>query len=159
MKLSTFIAAGIAVTLLGTAPLLAGDIEIKDAYVRSSTPSSKTAAAFLKLMNTGATDDRLIAATAEVSKRVELHTHKDAGNGVMQMTEIEGGIAVPAGGMHHLKRGGDHIMFMGLTAPLVQGEDITVTLTFEKAGEMEVSIPVDHARKPDHGAMDHSHDS
>jgi copper(I)-binding protein len=47
-------------------------------------------------------------------------------------------------------------MFMGLIRPLEQGEEIDVTLTFEQAGEMQIKIPVDHARKPDHGAMDHS---
>ncbi|MFC6758865.1 hypothetical protein ACFQFQ_04025 [Sulfitobacter porphyrae] len=45
---------------------------------------------------------------------------------------------------------------MGLTGPLEQGSEIAVTLTFEKAGEMQVMIPVDHERKPDHGAMKHS---
>lgn len=157
MKFTTVFAAGIAACILSTTALFAGDITVKDAYMRSSTPTSKTGAAFLMLMNGGDVDDRLIAASSDVAKRVELHTHKDMGNGVMQMTEIEGGIAVPAGGMHMLQRGSDHIMFMGLTAPLVQGEEVTVTLTFEKAGEVEVVIPVDHERKADHGAMRHDH--
>jgi copper(I)-binding protein len=71
------------------------------------------------------------------------------------MGEIEGGIPISAGEGHVLKRGGDHVMFMGLTGPLEQGSQITVTLTFEKAGDIEVQIPVDHERKPDHGAMNH----
>ena len=76
-------------------------------------------------------------------------------NGVMKMTEIEGGLNVPAGSMHMLQRGGDHVMFMGLNAPLEQGGAVAVTLTFEKAGDVQVMIPVDHERKPDHGAMKH----
>ena len=126
--------------------------------MRSSTPSSKTGAAFLMLMNHGDADDRLIAAETEVANRVELHTHKEDDNGVMKMMEVEEGFVVPAGGMHHLKRGGDHIMLMGLTRPLEQGEEIAVTLTFEQAGEVEVIIPVDRERKPDHGGAGHSHD-
>ena len=90
--------------------------------------------------------------------KVELHTHKQDANGVMQMMEVEEGFVVPANGMHALKRGGDHIMLMGLKRPLEQGEEITVTLTFEKAGEMEVQIPVDRERKPSHGNMNHSND-
>ncbi|KIN70941.1 Signal peptide protein [Sulfitobacter noctilucae] len=169
MKLNTLFASGIAALMLAAGPVLAGDIMVKDAYIRSSTPTSVTGAAFLELMNHGDTDDRLIGAASDVAGRVELHTHLEDANGVMKMMEVEEGFVVPAGGMHALARGGDHIMFMGLNAPLVQGEDITVTLTFEKAGEMEISIPVDHERKPDHGAsghgtmdhgkMDHSSDS
>jgi copper(I)-binding protein len=149
-----FLTAAAAVTLFA-APAFA-EIMVKDAYVRSSTPSSVTGAAFMVLMNDGTEDDRLIAATSDVAGRVELHTHIQDANGVMRMTEIEGGIPVPAGSMHMLQRGGDHVMFMGLSAPLEQGSEIAVTLTFEKAGEMQVMIPVDHERKPDHGAMTHS---
>lgn len=129
---------------------------IKDAYVRSSTPSSPTGAAFMVLMNHTDAADRLIGAASDVAKRVELHTHLEDANGVMRMTEIEAGIMIPAGEMHHMKRGGDHVMLMGLTQPLAQDSEITVTLTFEKAGEVEVVIPVDHARKPSHGGGGHS---
>ncbi|MCX7559006.1 copper chaperone PCu(A)C [Sulfitobacter sp. F26204] len=156
MKVSQIVAAGIAVLALGTSVALADGIEIKDAYVRSSTPTSKTGAAFMTLMNNGDTDDRLVAVSSAVANRVELHTHRQSADGVMQMMEIEGGIVVPAGGMHLLKRGGDHVMFMGLTAPLVQGEDVEVIMTFEQAGDVEVTIPVDHDRKPEHRALDHS---
>lgn len=156
MKLTYLLSAGATALVLTATSALAGDIMVKDAYVRSSTPSSVTGAAFLTLMNHSDADDRLIAVSSDVAARVELHTHKEDANGVMRMMEVEEGFAIPADGMHVLKRGGDHIMFMGLTAPLVQDAEITVTLTFEKAGEMQVTVPVDHARKPDHGAMDHS---
>lgn len=145
----------LALTLALTSAAFAEGIMVKDAYVRSSTPSSPSGAAFMTLMNHGDTDDRLIAATSDVAKRVELHSHTEDANGVMRMGQIEGGIAIAAGGMHALKRGGDHVMFMGLEAPLEQGAEITVTLTFEKAGEMQVTIPVDHTRKATQGHADH----
>lgn len=156
MTFTRLFTAGATALAISTSTLFAGDIMINDAYARSSTPSSVTGAAFLMLMNHSDTDDRLISASSEVAKRVELHTHEEDANGVMKMMEVEEGFAIPAGGMHALKRGGDHIMFMGLNAPLVQGEEIPVTLTFEQAGEIEVMIQVDLERKPDHGAMDHS---
>lgn len=158
MTFTRLIAAGSTAFLLMAAPLVAGEIMVKDPYARSSTPSSVTGAAFLVLMNHGDTDDRLIGAATDVAKRVELHTHKEDANGVMKMMEVEEGFVVPAGGMHALKRGGDHIMLMGLTRPLEQGEEISVTLTFEKAGEIEVMVPVDRERKPDHGGTGHGHD-
>jgi hypothetical protein len=85
---------------------------------------------------------------SEVAKRVELHTHIDKGEGVMQMTQIEGGISIPAGESHMLKRGGDHVMLMGLNDSLVDGETITITFEFENAGDLIVEIPIDSARKP-----------
>lgn len=154
MKLKTLLSAALLTGLL-TSTAAWAEIMVKDAYVRSSTPNSKTGAAFMMLMNRSDADDRLISASSDISKRVELHTHIEDENGVMKMTELEDGMAIPAGGMHHMKRGGDHVMFMGLNESLVQGEEITVTLTFEKAGDVEVTIPVDNERKPDHGSMDH----
>jgi len=73
----------------------------------------------------------------------------------MRMREIEGGVVVPAGGMHALKRGGDHVMFMGLSAPMEPGSTIDVTLTFEQAGDVMVTIPVDNDRKDGHGHTGH----
>ncbi|MEL6621116.1 MAG: copper chaperone PCu(A)C, partial [Pseudomonadota bacterium] len=72
----------------------------------------------------------------------------ETGDGIMKMQEIEGGIALPAGGTHHMMRGGDHVMLMGLTGPLEQGAEINVTLIFEQAGEVDVTIPIDNERKP-----------
>ena len=155
MSRTSFLSVASAALIALSTPLFAEGIMIKDAYARSSTPSSPTGAAFMVLMNHTDQDDRLIAAASDVAKRVELHTHTSDDNGVMKMHEIEGGIALPAGGMHAMKRGADHVMFMGLTSPLEQGSEITVTLTFEQAGDIEVQIPVDHERKPSHAGHDH----
>lgn len=155
MKLSTILGAACAV-VLSVSSALADGLMIKDAYVRSSTPTSKTGAAFFQIMNHGDQADRLIGVQSDVARRVELHTHIEDANGVMKMREVEAGFPIPAGGMHALERGGDHVMFMGLTQSLEQGSEITVTLTFEKAGEMVVRIPVDHARKTTGGHGSHA---
>lgn len=124
-------------------------VMVTDAYARVSTPMSKSGAAFLVIENHSDTDDRLIKAASNVADRVELHTHKADGNGVMQMLEVKEGFTVPAHGMHALKRGGDHVMFLGLRQPLKDGDMVEVTLTFEKAGEITVEIPVDTKRGDD----------
>jgi copper(I)-binding protein len=149
-KISTLFA-----TVIFAFPVYAGDIMINDAYVRTAMKGAKSGAAFMQIMNHTAEDDRLISVASDIAKRVELHTHKDMGEGVMKMMEVEDGFVIPAGGMRRLTRGGDHVMFMGLTQDMVQGESVEVTLTFEKAGEMVVQIPVDSERQ-DHGAMTHS---
>lgn len=138
--------AAIAAAMLLAFPALAGDanIMIHDPYARSG---AKSGAAFFVIMNHTDQDDRLVAASSDAAPRVELHTHimKD---GVAMMRPIEGGIAIPAGQAHALARGGDHVMLMGLEQALEDGGAITLKLTFEKAGEIMVEIPVDNARKP-----------
>lgn len=63
----------------------------------------------------------------------------------MRMLRPEEGIAIPAGETHELARGGDHVMFMGLTRAVKDGDTVMLTLTFEHAGEVTVDIPVDNA--------------
>ncbi len=156
MSFKSTLFAATAAALSFAMPALAGDIMVQDPYARTSTMMSKSGAAFMVLMNHGAEDDRLVAASSDVAQRVELHTHKEGANGVMQMIEVEEGFPVPAGGMHALARGGDHVMFMGLNRSLAQGDIITLTLTFEKAGDMTIEVPVDLERKPMQG-MQHQH--
>ncbi|MDJ0629375.1 MAG: copper chaperone PCu(A)C [Rhodobacter sp.] len=153
MSLTRTAFAAFAVSILVT-PAVA-EIQIVDAYARASSPMAKAGAAFMEITNTADTDDRLVAASSDIAKRVELHTHKDLGDGVMKMIEVEEGFVIPAGGSHALARGGDHVMFMGLTGPLEQGATVSVTLTFEQAGDVVVEIPVDNDRKPGPGGMGH----
>ena len=97
-------------------------------------------------------DDRLISVDGKIAKRVELHTHIED-DGVMKMREIEGGILIPAGGAHELLRGGDHVMLMGLTRKLENGETFDLILTFENAGDLPLTITVDN----DRGQAGHKH--
>ena len=133
----------------------AAAIMIHDAYARSSGPSAKVGAAFFTLMNHGEVNDRLISATTSAAKVVELHTHIDAGNGVMQMRQDEDGFDVAAGDSHALARGGDHVMMMGLTGPFIQGETVELTLTFEQAGDITVTVPIDNERSADDAHAHH----
>jgi periplasmic copper chaperone A len=156
MKLASFTRAVCAILLLSAGPLAAQGMMVHDAYARSSTAASTSGAAFMVLMNHSGSDDRLIGASSDVAAKVELHQHAEDSNGVMRMGEIEGGVPIANDEAHTFQRGGDHLMFMGLTRPLEQGEMINVTLEFEKAGAVDIEIMVDQERQPDHGAMDHS---
>ncbi|THD81524.1 copper chaperone PCu(A)C [Aliigemmobacter aestuarii] len=159
MSLKTTLLAAVAAAF--AFPALAADaITVVDPYARVSAMMSKSGAAFMVIENHTDQDDRLVAAASDVAEKVELHTHKEDANGVMQMIEVEEGFAIPAQGNHALARGGDHVMFLGLTRELAHGDVVTVTLTFEKAGDVVVEIPVDLERKPDQagmGQMKHQH--
>ncbi|MCQ0093648.1 copper chaperone PCu(A)C [Roseovarius sp. M141] len=136
-------------------PAFAGSIEIADPYARSAAPTAKTGAAFMQIVNHGEAD-RLINAASPAADLVQLHTHVEGDDGVMKMMHVEEGFDLPAEGTLSLERGGKHVMMMGLTSPLEQGATVSVTLTFEKAGDLVVEIPVDLERMPGDGAkMDH----
>ncbi|ATG49362.1 copper-binding protein [Celeribacter ethanolicus] len=132
------------------------DINIVDPFARSSGMMARAGAAFFIIENTGDEADRLIDAKSDISKITELHTHKDMGDGIMKMVHVPEGFEIPAHGTHALARGGDHVMFMGLLQPMNQGDTVTVTLTFEKAGDITVEIPVDLERGEAAMPMDHS---
>ena len=132
-------AALTASALLSPALVRAAEIEVVAPWARASAGMAGAGAAFMDIKNGGAAD-RLVAASAGVSKSVELHTHIKEGE-VMKMRQVEA-IDVPAGGMVHLKPGGLHVMFIGLKAPLKEGETFPLTLTFEQAGDMTVDVDV-----------------
>lgn len=162
MSLVKFLRAAALVVLALTLPAAAhttGGMQIKDAYA-TATPTA--GAVFLRIENHSPGDDILIGATSDVAEMVQLHTNTADANGVMKMTPIEGGIVVPKGEKHELKRGGDHVMLMGLKKKLTPGDKITVTFTFQTFGPVTVEVPV---VKPgegapmdgmDMGTMDHS---
>lgn len=148
------ISAAIAALLILPSAAMSGDAKfmIEDAYARASSPAAKAGAAFMQIMNMSGEDDRLIGAQTDASKVTQLHTHKDTGDGVMQMLHVEEGFEIPAGETLMLARGGKHVMLMGLNDPLENGETVSITLTFEKAGDITIDVPVDLDRKPEAGA-------
>lgn len=126
-------------------PAFAHDgVHIDGAYARVM-PGAKTGAVFMSIENHASVDERLVAVATDAAERAELHTHKAGEDGTMQMLKIEGGIPIPAGESHDLERGGDHVMLMGLTRAVKDGDTIAMTLTFEHAGEVTVDVPVDNA--------------
>jgi len=152
--MSLILRIGLAAAMLAT-PLMThaamAEIEVHDPYARASTAMSTSGAAFMMILNRGDQDDRLIAVSTDAAQRSELHTHLEDANGVMKMVHVEEGFDLPEGGEIAMIRGGKHVMLLGLTGALEQGDEITITLTFEKAGDIEVTVPVDLERKPDHG--------
>jgi copper(I)-binding protein len=119
-----------------------GPVRIDGAWARATPPGGKVGGVFVTLINTGDTPDRLVSASSAVAGRVELHTHIKDGD-VMRMREVEGGIALPASETVKLQPGGLHIMLLGLNQGLTAGSRFPLTLTFEKAGSVQVEVPVE----------------
>ena len=145
----------------------AGVVVIDHPWSRATPAGAKVAAGYLTLQNTGAEPDRLVSATAEIAGRTEIHEMAVDANGVMTMRPLADGIAVPAGGSVALEPSSFHVMFMDLKAAPEEGKPFKGTLTFEKAGTVDVEYAVEpiggasgydaHGAVPAEGGADHSH--
>ncbi|MGW4531866.1 copper chaperone PCu(A)C [Nocardia sp. NPDC004340] len=84
----------------------------------------------------------LVAATSPASETVEIHETAPNGAGEKMMRPKAGGLVIPAHGDATLAPGGDHLMFMGLKAPLRTGSETPITLTFSDGSTTTVTAQV-----------------
>lgn len=119
-------------------PAAAGGIEIMDAFGRAALDR---ASAYFTIVNNGSEDDALVAASAPVADRVELHETVTMG-AETKMQPVDK-IDVPAGERVQLKPGGLHVMLMDLTRDLKEGDQYTLTLEFQSGLTKEVEITVE----------------
>ncbi|MBO6782833.1 MAG: copper chaperone PCu(A)C [Alphaproteobacteria bacterium] len=120
-----------------------GSFTISHPWARATASSQTAGAVFMEIHNHGDTDDRLVGAASPDAERVEIHGHLRDGD-VMRMRRVDG-IEVPAGGTAVLAPGGFHVMLMGLKSPLFEDTLTELTLTFEKAGDIEIEVVVEAA--------------
>jgi periplasmic copper chaperone A len=121
----------------------AGPLEIVHPWSRATPGGARVAAGYLVVRNAGEAPDRLLSVAAPaVAAGVEIHEMRMTG-GVMSMRRLPDGLPIPAGGTVSLAPGGLHLMLTGLKRPLAQGETFAATLTFERAGTVEVAFTVE----------------
>ncbi len=118
---------------------IASNVQVESPWIRAAANGGNTAA-FMVIKNTTAQEDKLIKAEAAVSGKVVLMSTEKK-DGKMQMVNVDT-IVIPASGQQELKSGSFHVMFMGLTKDLNDGDTVQVTLTFEKGGTIKLDIPV-----------------
>lgn len=165
--------AAFAVTLCA-APAVAdevkaGDLVISHAWSRATPGGAKVAGGYLTIQNKGTAADRLVSVSADIAGKAEIHKMA-MDNGVMKMRPLEEGIAIDPGKTVKLAPGGSHLMLQELKGPFKQGDKVPVTLQFEKAGKVAVSLDVqgvgsqapsdaghsghmDMTKMPDHSGM------
>jgi copper(I)-binding protein len=134
-------AVSIFTTFAQHAVTKAGDITVSDGWLRAMLPGQPAGGGYVTITNGGSAADRLVSVSTTIAGKSELHMMEMKGD-VMIMRPVEGGIEIPAGGAVELKPGGLHLMFMHVTEPFKEGATVQVTLEFEKAGKVEVSMPV-----------------
>jgi len=119
-----------------------GDLLIGHPYARATVPGQPSGGAYLSIENKGKSADKLIGVASPAAKSTEIHTMSMDGN-VMKMREV-GSIEIkPAEKVAMQPGNGYHIMMIGLTQQLKAGDKVPMTLTFEKAGKVDVTVNVE----------------
>jgi copper(I)-binding protein len=135
--------------VIDAAPALAHDyalanLRIEHPYARPTPPGARTGGAYFTIQNAGNAADRLLRVASPVAQSVELHSMTMDGN-LMKMRAVPA-LDVPAGATITLGSGSYHVMLVNLVQPLTVGSNVPLTLTFERAGSIDVSAPVEAAK-------------
>ena len=133
---------------------MAGQIGIDRPWARPLPPVTPNGAVYLSMYNMNSASDALVGVSTPMAERVELHRVVQE-DGLMKM-QPQSHIDLPAGQGVTLEPGGLHLMLMGLTAPLVEGEQFPLTLTFRSGATTEIVVNVMQPENDSNGAMDHS---
>ena len=110
-------------------------------WARATPAGAKVGGAYLKITNNGTQPDRLVGGSLTGAREVEVHEMSMANN-VMKMRHLKDGLEIKPGQTVELKPGGYHLMLTGLSDGLKQGQNVRGSLTFEKAGTVEVEYTV-----------------
>lgn len=148
--------AALAAVVHAGEPIKRGALELTGAWARATGPQQPNGAAYLVIRNGGPEADRIVAAKADVARKVELHTHLIDASGVARMREIPA-IELPADSTVTLEPGGLHVMLLGLQRPLEAGRRFPLTLVLEKAGEVALEVEVRAASGASPGAHGSGH--
>ncbi len=144
MKRILFVIFAIALIASACQPQATGpQISVEGAWGRSSPMVATAGAFYMTIKNSGNEADKLVSAMSPACGMVELHESYMMDDGTMGMRPVEGGaIEIPAGGSAELKVGGLHVMCMEKAADFKVGDKYTLTLTFEKSGNMDVEVEI-----------------
>lgn len=120
--------------------VMAGDLQISDAWLHVAEPDRTVARAFVTILNRGERTDRLLGATSLAAGRIELHDM--LGESGVHSHPVKGGIAILPGKMVELKFRDLHLLMSAVTNSLRAGDRIEITLDFENAGSVVVEFLV-----------------
>ncbi len=152
----TRVALPLLLVTLIAAPAFAGSvIEVMHPWARPTIPN-RPGVAYFGIHNSGDTPDRLIGARAEGVGTIEIHKAAQT-DAVMTMAPVDA-VDIPAEGMAHLGPGGIHLMMFDIDPPLKDGDTLEMTLIFEAAGEVAITVSVSKTMgDPQHHGEDHQH--
>ena len=117
-------------------------VTVTNAYVKATDASSVMGdmfmtGAFMEITNNTDAPLTLVGGEADFAMEVQVHEVVD---GKMQMKD--GGFTIEPGATRVLKPGGDHMMFVGMTAGLAAGAEVTFTAVFLEGQTVDITAPV-----------------
>ena len=136
----------VAALLLGVGSASAEDYTLKNLhinhpYARPTPPGAKIGGVYFSIDNAGGESDRLVRVATPVARAAEIHSMSMDGN-VMRMRAVAA-MDIPPHATTALKPNGYHVMLLDLKRSLAVGDTVPLTLTFEKAGFVEVPARVE----------------
>ena len=117
----------------------AATVQVSGAICRPTPVGRQMTGCYLTL--TSATADRLVSVASPGANLVQIHESRIE-SGMMMMRELRDGLPLPAGEAVALAPGGNHLMLLGVKEPLVAGDTVALTLTFEASPAVEVTAAV-----------------
>lgn len=120
-------------------------VQVASAICRPTPVGRQMTGCYLTL--TSAAADRLVSASSPDAGRVQIHESRIE-SGMMMMHELREGLPLPAGEAVALAPGGNHLMLLGVTEPLVAGDSVALTLTFATSAPVEVTATVGQPAAP-----------
>ncbi|WP_116826270.1 copper chaperone PCu(A)C [Pseudomonas syringae] len=128
----------LTLSLLGLSAQALAETRVDDAWVRATVPGQSATGAFMRI--TADTDSKLVDVASPVAKTVQIHEMSMKGD-VMSMQRVNS-VDLPAGKPVMLDSDGYHVMFMGLSAQVKEGDQVPLTLTVEDAKGTKQTIQV-----------------
>lgn len=133
----------IGLSLLGLAAHASAQVQVSDAWVRATVPGQPSSGAFMTV--TADSDSRLLRVASPVAKDVQIH-EMSMKDDVMRMGPVDS-ITLPAGTPVKLDPDGYHVMLMGLTGQIKEGDQVPLTLTVENAKGERQTVEVKAAAR------------
>ena len=124
-------------------------IEVDHPWIRATPKGADSTTGYFRITNSGTTADRLTGGSTDLASSFQLH-EMTMTKGVMKMRPLPEGLEIKPGETVELKPSSFHAMLVGLKQPAKQGDHVKGTLTFEKAGALDVEFAVESigAQKP-----------
>jgi periplasmic copper chaperone A len=116
-------------------------ITVSRPWARATPGGVTVGGAYFEIKAAPGEGDRLVGARSAIAGSMEVHSHAIE-NGVARMRKVDG-LPIKGGQSVVLKPGGYHLMLLDLKQPLKEGDLLNFTLTFEKAGDIEVEATVE----------------
>ena len=153
---NVFLLSAAALLWLCAGAVNAADVRAMQAWSRATPPGVTVGVGYVMLHNEGKQPRLLVGASSPAAATVEMHETTLGNNGLSQMRPVKK-LTVPPGGEVTFEPNGRHLMLVGLKAPLVAGQRVPVTLTFDKGEPVSFELEVLALTATGPAAAEHHH--